>query len=272
LGNYHLHVCGAFEVLQDAKFLYTVMPYLEGGDLYGRLLECYPKRESARRDDSGSHGFNEDRARTWFKQLLLAVFHLQKKGVCHRDICLENILLDEEDRLVLVDPGMSLRVPYADPCNYGCVTDVSAGTARRLIKSQGQGGKLMYAAPEIVDKSEVVDAFAVDLWSVGIVLFVMLVGRAPFKWAHPTDKRYAKISKGGLKDLIESLDIALSPEGCDLLQGFFWSDPKQRFTLAEVMEHPWVEGKQFVEVSLASPKKARKFSFMEKQTASLKAF
>jgi serine/threonine protein kinase len=170
-------------------------------------------------------------------------------------------LLDEKDKVVLIDPGMSLRVPYTDPCNYGCVTDVSAGTCRRLMKAQGQGGKLMYAAPEVIGKKEVVDAFAIDLWSAGVVLFVMLVGLAPFKWAHPTDKRYAKICKGGLKDLMDTLDIPLSPEACDLLQGFFWADPRRRLTLAEVMEHPWVQGKQFVDISLKPSKSPRKFTF-----------
>ena len=111
----------------------------------------------------------------------------------------------------------------------------------------------MYAAPEVIDRSEVVDAFAIDLWSAGVVLFVMLVGLSPFKWAHETDKRYSKIARGGLKELMNSLDIQLSPEAVDLLQGFFWKDPERRLTLAEVMEHPWVQGKQFVNVALKPP-------------------
>lgn len=186
-----------------------------------------------------------------------ALFHLQKKGVCHRDISLENLLLDEADRAVLIDTGMSLRVPYTDPCNYGCVADVSAGTSRRLMKAQGQGGKLMYAAPEVVERKDVVDAFAIDMWSAGVVLFVLLVGLAPFKWAHPSDKRYAKISRGGLKDLIAALEIPLSREACDLLQGFFWSDPRRRLTLAEAIEHPWVQGKQFTNVARIEPVQTR---------------
>jgi serine/threonine protein kinase len=186
---------------------------------------------------------------------------LQKKGVCHRDVSLENIALDEQDRLVLIDPGMSLRVPYSDPCNQGCVTDVSAGTCRRLMIAQGQGGKLTYTAPEVIAHQEVVDPFAIDLWSTGVVLFVMLVGLAPFKWAHPSDKRFAKMSRGGLKDLMDTLDIPLSPEAIDLLQGFFWSNPRRRLTLAEVMDHPWVQGKQFVDLTLKAPKAPKKFTF-----------
>lgn len=188
---------------------------------------------------------------------------MQKKGVCHRDISLENLLFDEKDKLVLIDPGMSLRVPYADPCNYGCVADASMGGSRLLMKNQGQGGKLKYAAPEVLSKQDIVDAFAIDLWSVGVVLFVMLVGLAPFEWAHPTDQRYQSIAQGGLKDLMVMLDIPLSPEACDLLQGFFHSDPRRRSTLAEIMSHPWVQGKQFVNTPVTenAVKLPKKFPF-----------
>jgi serine/threonine protein kinase len=152
-------------------------------------------------------------------------------------------LLDEHDRLVLLDPGLSLRVPYVDPCNYGGVMDASAGTCRRLIKAQGLGGKLLYAAPEVIQNEVAYDGFAIDLWSAGVVLFVMLVGLTPFKWAHPSDQRYNAISQGGLAKTIASLDIPLNKEACHLLQGMFHSDPRKRFSLAEVMEHPWVLGR-----------------------------
>jgi serine/threonine protein kinase len=188
-----------------------------------------------------------------------AVFHLQQKGVCHREISLENILLDENDQLVLIDPGMSLRVPYSDPYNYGCATDASAGGSRLLMIAQGQGGKLMYAPPELVNREEIVDAFAIDLWAVGVVLFVMLVGLAPFKWAHATDQRFSKISEGGLKELMEMFEIPLSPEACDLLQGFFYGDPRKRLTLAEIMTHPWVQGKRFVNTSVRVQGQGKRF-------------
>ena len=258
LGNYHPHVAGTLEVLQDDNCLYTVMPYLNGGDLYGRLIEFMgyrSVRSTVANSSTGATGFDESSARIWFRQLLLAVDLLQKKGVCHRDICLENLLLDENDKVCLIDPGISLRVPYTDS-ETGGVGDVSGGTSRRLMIAQGQGGKLMYAAPEIISKEVSVDAFATDLWSVGVVLFVMLVGLAPFKWAHPTDKRFANISMGGLKNVIKALDISISPEACDLLQGFFWGNPNKRLTLAEVMHHPWVQGKEIIRQSLTLPNRS----------------
>ncbi|KAL3944218.1 MAG: hypothetical protein SGBAC_001715 [Bacillariaceae sp.] len=264
LGDYHPNVQGAKEALQDDKNLYTILPYLPGGDLYGRLVEHDLPCSLGTILEEGNefNGHVENRARFWFGQLLKAVFHLQKKGVCHRDISLENLMLDEDDNLVLIDPGLSLRVPYSDPRNYGCVSDVSCGGSRFLIKAQGQGGQLVYTPPEIINKEDYVDAFALDMWASGVVLFIMLVGRAPFEWAHPTDQRYEKMSSGDLKNLLKLLEIRMSPEASDLLQGFFHRDPRKRLTLAEAMNHPWVQGKEyFSETKIPAPPASKKFSF-----------
>jgi serine/threonine protein kinase len=71
LGNYHPHIQGTTEVLQDDNYLYTVMPYLSGGDLYGRLTDCKPEQALTSEDkDSEFFGFQETRARGWFRQLI----------------------------------------------------------------------------------------------------------------------------------------------------------------------------------------------------------
>ena len=71
MGNYHPHVIGAIEVLQDDDFLYTVMPYLPNGDLYERLLENCPWRQKSKNPEGDSYGFEEKQARTWFRHLVL---------------------------------------------------------------------------------------------------------------------------------------------------------------------------------------------------------
>mmetsp|Transcript_1723 Transcript_1723/g.2665 ORF Transcript_1723/g.2665 Transcript_1723/m.2665 type:complete len:419 (+) Transcript_1723:237-1493(+) len=232
VGDYHSNVLGAIAVLQDEQYLYTVMPYCSGGDLFGRVMT------------EENHSVDENTARVWFNQLLSGILHLQRKGVCHRDLSLENLLI-LDGKLVIIDLGMALRVPYTDPSNIGCVTDVSEGTERRLMVAQGQGGKLMYMAPEVVSRDEVFDGFAIDLWASAVILFVLVVGMAPFKWAHESDKRYAKIAKGGLKDLLAGHHISLSAEACDLLQNMLWHDPRKRLSLAGIMQHNWVTGKRF---------------------------
>ena len=72
-------------------------------------------------------------------------------------------MVDDKGSLVIIDMGMALRVPFTDPSNIGCVTDVSEGTERRLIAPQGRGGKLMYMAPEVIASEGPFDGFAVDM-------------------------------------------------------------------------------------------------------------
>lgn len=243
IGDYHPNVISSIEVLEDNEYLYTIMPYCAGDDLTGQVI------------NNENYVVDESRARMWFQQLLSGLSHLQKKGVCHRDISLENIVIDDNGNLVIIDFGMSLRVPYTDPSNIGFVTDVSEGSERRLIVSQGQGGVLMYTAPEVVEREESFDGFALDLWGAGVVLFFLLVRMAPFELAHDSDRRYARIAKGELKELLrDENNVILSAEACNLLQNMFWHDPRKRLTLAQVMQHPWMLGKKFSSPPKSPPK------------------
>jgi serine/threonine protein kinase len=241
-GNYHPNVLGCLEVLQDDNYLYTVMPYCTGGDLYSNIMAGQvlsnlekPIRSTVRRP-------SEEQARVWFGQLLQGLFHMQKKGISHRDLSLENLLLDEYGDLVIADLGLALRVPFLDASNPGCVSDVSEGSQRLLIQAQGQCGDLCYMAPEVLQRDDAFDGFALDLWSSGIILFIILVGRAPFKWAHSTDVRYSLIARGRFAELMRDLDIPLSCEACHLMQNMLLRDPRERLSLAQVMNHPWVVG------------------------------
>lgn len=76
LGNYHPNVLGSFEVLQDDNFLYTITRCLSGGELYGRLQEGFPRRRSSDNDldEFEGYAYDESRARTWFKQLVMVCF------------------------------------------------------------------------------------------------------------------------------------------------------------------------------------------------------
>ena len=270
VGNYHGNVLGCLEVLQDDEFLYTLMPYCAGGDLYSMVRKggWKPQHDGTNAEPASSgmirscsHNFlststtsfshrclhggrpEERQTRIWFRQLLDALLHLQKKGICHHDLSLDNFVLQDNNNLVLIDFGLAIRVPYADRSNYGGVCDVSEGTDRLLIHAQGLCGNLTYLAPEILEGDEAFDGFTVDLWSAGVILFVLLVGLAPFKWPNSADVRYAQIKRGKLKDLMcAHLKNPVSDEACDLLQNMLWRDPRQRLTLAQILQHPWVTG------------------------------
>uniref|UniRef100_A0A7S2GVE6 Protein kinase domain-containing protein n=1 Tax=Helicotheca tamesis TaxID=374047 RepID=A0A7S2GVE6_9STRA len=235
LGDYHPNIVGSVDLLQDDKYLYSIIPYCSGGDLYSRVIEEINKKECLETAEA--------QARVWFRQILMGLDHFQRKGVCHRDLSLDNLLL-HDDNVIIIDLGMCLRVPFSDPVNQGCVTDVSAGTMRRLIQAQGQGGKWMYMAPEIAARDDQFDGFAADIWAAGVILYVMLVGRAPFKWANEGDEHFKLFANGHLREALVSWEISISDEACDLLQNMFWRDPIRRLSLAQVMEHPWVVGHQ----------------------------
>lgn len=287
IGNYHSNVLGCLEVLQDDDYLYTVMPYCSGGDMYSlirrgghlvkrnrTLIRSNSDKSLATTTTTHSNSScntcrrpEETQARVWFRQLLDALLHLQKKGVCHRDLSLDNIVLEANNNLVLIDFGLCLRVPYADSSNYGGVCDVSEGTDRLLIKTQGRSGNLTYLAPEIIEGDEAFDGFAADIWSAGVILFVLLVGLAPFKWPNSSDVRYAQIKRGKLRELMTAHlpENTVSDEACDLLQNMLWRDPRQRLTLAQILQHPWVVGSpdcvpDFLEGSESSSKFAASLS------------
>jgi serine/threonine protein kinase len=241
VGNYHPHIHGCSEALQDEDYLYLVMPHCSGGDLYSKIMGTYltKNRRVCSRDRT-----NEVQTRIWFRQLLDCLLHLQQKGMCHRDITLENLMLDANNNLVMIDFGLALRVPYVDTSNYGGVADVSEGNCRRLITKQGQSGNLAYLAPEVVEPENEFDGFAVDLWSAGVILFILLVGLAPFEWAHMTDYRFRQINKGKLKDLLKGMDVQISDDACHLMQNMLWRNPRKRLTLAQLLSHRWVVGSE----------------------------
>lgn len=232
LGVGHPHVLGSQEVLQDGDYLYSIMPYCSGGDLFGIVVK-YAEQSG------GEIGMPEPVARFWFRQILWGLHHLQRLGVCHRDLSLENVLVDKDNCLV-IDMGMCLRVPYTDPQNPTMTTDAYRGFMRRLMKPQGVCGKHNYMSPEIYANNEPFDGFAVDLWAAGVILYIMLTGFPPYDQASRTDQRFDLIICGRLTEQLENWGIHLSKEAGDLMQRMLRLDPRKRLTLAQVLTHPWV--------------------------------
>mmetsp|Transcript_5332 Transcript_5332/g.6212 ORF Transcript_5332/g.6212 Transcript_5332/m.6212 type:complete len:383 (-) Transcript_5332:117-1265(-) len=223
-GN-HPHIMGTLDVLQDEEYLLLFMPFCSSGDLFGFVQQA--------------GRFPEPMARYWFKQILDAMSHLQKLGVCHRDMSLENILLDEYKTSVVIDLGMCLRVPYASDDGEG-VTDVSSGNLRVLMRPLIPCGKPNYISPEVLMSEEPFDGFAIDLWATGVILFIMLVGLPPWEFAREEDPRYKMVTKGGLTRMLRSWGREVSPQASNLLQNMLMENPRDRLSLCEVKEHPWV--------------------------------
>lgn len=161
-------------------------------------------------------------------------------GVCHRDISLENVLIDESHRSLIIDLGMCLRVPFDDGSKGGGVVDASCGTLRRLIKPLLPCGKTNYISPEVLESKLPFDGYAIDLWATGVILFIMLVGLPPWELASRDDPRFRMVARGGLEKMLETWERPISPLAADLLQRMLMHDPRKRLTLIEVKDHPWV--------------------------------
>ena len=240
VGSYHVNVLGCVEALQDEEELFIVTPYKHGKDLYHKLMGSNRKARSSRHPSVLPIRKPSKRvAKGWFRDLLQGLSHLQNKGICHRNLSLENLLLDSDGRLVIADFGFALRVPYTDWRNFGGIADVSEGSTRRLIVATGHGDNLNYLAPELHGMP--FDGFAVDMWSAGVILFVLLVGRAPFRSTKGDDAHYQAIArKGQLGPLLQSLNIDIDKEAVDLLQNLLWEDPRLRLNLQDALAHPWL--------------------------------
>jgi len=230
------HVIGSIEILQNDDYLFSVMPYAKGGDLFGHVVR---ETEWNQEHYGEEGGMSEPVARYWFRQILEGLHFLQMKGICHRDLSLENILVDENNSLI-IDLGMCLRVPYSSRENPSQVTDVSRGSIRRLIQPYGTCGKHNYMSPEIYQNAHAFDGFAIDLWAAGVILYIMLTGFPPYDHATMADTRFEIIVNGALMDQLKTWEIYLSDEAGDLLQRMLQLDPRDRLTLAEVMQHPWL--------------------------------
>mmetsp|Transcript_1038 Transcript_1038/g.1464 ORF Transcript_1038/g.1464 Transcript_1038/m.1464 type:complete len:511 (-) Transcript_1038:88-1620(-) len=249
------------DLLSDERYLYSIMPYCDGGELFERL--------------DMNERFSEEEARYWIVQVLNGLENLQHAGVCHRDMSLENLLVHQDGALI-IDMGMCLRIPYLVDDRNSTTTgadgltnamnnmmiDSVTGTPvfsngkiesgrrrpRSLIKPQGTCGKWIYMSPEILENKQPFDGFAVDMWAAGVILFLMLTGFPPWERACGTDERFKYMTGGYLVQMLTEWELGLSPDAMDLLQRMLFIDPKDRLSLDQVRAHPWiVNGKCFVQ-------------------------
>lgn len=171
-------------------------------------------------------GVGEDIAHFYFSQLISAVGYMHSRNVAHRDIKPENILLSDGN-LKLADFGLAVLFGYngqRKPCQTVC-------------------GSPPYMAPEVVPtggftgrKTDPYQGDMADIWSCGIVLFVLLVGNTP--WDEPTKNSYEYndyLSNGATDELWQKIPH----QAISLLRGILRVDPAQRMNLEDVRRHPW---------------------------------
>lgn len=212
----HTNIVQFFQAGEDFTWRWIAMELAEGGDLFDKI--------------ESDVGVGEDIAHFYFTQLISAVTYMHSKGIGHRDIKPENILLSAEGNLKIADFGLATLFEYKG--------------VRKLCKTSC--GSPPYTAPEVVtcdsriakklDKGYYGDY--VDIWSCGVVLFVLLVGNTP--WDEPLDRsyefdQYVKTNGRPDDDLWHNLPV----ETLSLLRGMMRVNPTDRFSLVEIRRHPW---------------------------------
>ncbi|KUF93323.1 hypothetical protein AM588_10007615 [Phytophthora nicotianae] len=153
----------------------------------------------------------------YMRQIASGVQFLHANGFAHRDLSLENVLVTDDDQCQVCDFGLA------------------ASTAK---PSRETVGKLFYMAPEVLAGVQY-DATKADVWSLGVMLFIMLIGAPPVETASSSDARFRLITNKGIRKLIDrwGLTKELPAAAIDLIADMLEVDPEQRISMAEVVSH-----------------------------------
>ncbi|RCV15407.1 hypothetical protein SETIT_3G053800v2 [Setaria italica] len=201
---HHPNVVRLHEVAASKTKIYMVLEFVNGGELFNRIAI--------------KGKLSEQEGRRLFQQLIDGVSYCHEKGVYHRDLKPENVLLDTKGNIKISDFGLS-----ALPQHLG-----NDGLLHTTCGSPN------YIAPEVL-QNRGYDGSLSDIWSCGVILYMMLVGYLPF------DDRnivvlYQKIFKGDTQ-----IPKCLSPGAQNLLQRILEPNPMKRITMAEIKTHEWFQ-------------------------------
>jgi serine/threonine protein kinase len=204
----HFHIVKLLDFFEERTYFYLIMERMIGGDVFEKIVE--------------KTQYTEKDARDLVKDLLHAVEYIHGRGVAHRDLKPQNLLLVTEN------DDTSIKI-----CDFGFAKRVH--TPQSLFT---RCGTPTYVAPEIL-KNHPHD-ISVDMWSVGVIIYVVLVGYPPF--IDEDQKRlFEKIRHGVFEFYPEDWD-PVSEDAKDLIRKCLVVDPCNRFTVSEALEHIWIVG------------------------------
>ncbi|XP_052371033.1 hormonally up-regulated neu tumor-associated kinase homolog A-like isoform X2 [Oncorhynchus keta] len=202
----HPNITQLLDILETENSYYLVMELCPGGNLMNRI---YEKKK-----------LDERETQKYVRQLVMAVEHLHRAGVVHRDLKIENLLLDEQEHIKLIDFGLSNCagiLGYSDPFSTQC-------------------GSPAYAAPELLSRKKY--GPKVDVWSIGVNMYAMLTGSLPFT-VEPFSLR-ALHQKMVDKDM-NPLPPSLSTAAICLMKKLLEPDPAKRPNIHQVMSDSWLQ-------------------------------
>ncbi|VFQ91014.1 unnamed protein product [Cuscuta campestris] len=197
----HPNIVQLYEVMASKTKIYFVMEYVKGGELFDKVAKGKMK---------------SDMARKYFQQLISAVDFCHSRGVYHRDLKPENLLLDEDGNLKITDFGLSA-----------------------LSESKRQDGLLhticgtpAYVSPEVINRLGY-DGAKADIWSCGVILYVLLSGHLPFQDQNLMEM-YRKICEAEFK-----YPKWFSSNACKLIAKILDPNPNTRISISKIMGNCW---------------------------------
>ncbi|KAK7304105.1 hypothetical protein RJT34_15158 [Clitoria ternatea] len=211
----HPNIVQLHEVMASKSKIYIAMELVRGGELFNKIARGR---------------LREEVARLYFQQLISAVDFCHSRGVYHRDLKPENLLLDEEGNLKVTDFGLST---FSEHLRHDGLLHTTCGTPA-------------YVAPEVIGKKGY-DGAKADIWSCGVILYVLLAGFLPFQDDNLV-AMYKKIYRGDFK-----CPPWFSSEARRLVTKLLDPNPNSRIAISKVMESSWL--KKAVPKSLLGNKK-----------------
>ncbi|KAF3928887.1 hypothetical protein ABW20_dc0110089 [Dactylellina cionopaga] len=196
----HPYICGMRDVVRTNNHWYMMLEYVNGGQMLDYII---------------SHGrLKEKQARKFGRQIASALDYCHRNSIVHRDLKIENILISKTGDIKIIDFGLSNLYSPRSLLGTFC-------------------GSLYFAAPELLQAKPYLGP-EVDVWSFGIVLYVLVCGKVPFD-DQSMPALHAKIKRG-----LVDYPAWLSQDCRSLLSRMLVTDPRQRATLMEIMHHPWM--------------------------------
>ena len=210
-GESHNHLLAMVAEHEDGEFHYLVSEFCRFGEFFDFV--------------QGRGAIPEERSRKYFMQLVDALDYMHESGYCHLDMSLENVLMFSEDDLKICDFGMSRRLE---------------GEGIFPACGSNMPGKVSYRAPEIQARKPF-SGRSCDIFSLGVMLFMMLTGLPPFERTDDTDPRFKYVYEGRLGDLVVrwNLQNKVPEVVLDLLKQMM-CPPQLRISLANIKKHPWL--------------------------------